>query len=403
MNRFSRTPSHFAWFVAVTTITVLPSFAQTQPRPPQPLQADSGMLAGAVAHRDLAYVENGDDRQRLDLYLPKASEALPVIVWIHGGGWQGGSKAGCPPLRAGYVTQGYAVASIGYRLSDQANFPAQIEDCKAAIRWLRAHADEYNLDRNRFGVWGSSAGGHLAALVGSSGDIEEFDVGENRDQSSGVQAVCDYYGPTDFNVFVTTPRYERHAQADSPEAKLIGGAVLENPEQVRRVNPITYVSQDDPPFLIVHGDQDGTVPLNQSELLFNALKKAGVSVHFHTIHGAGHGGAAFNEQGVADRVRNFFEQTLKQTKLESQKTTAQTSESTANAVVTPQRTAAAEQRGPRMSWQKVVTNQDRDRDGRISEEEFRGGPALWQRLDRNKDGFITNEEHDAAFSSRGER
>ena len=181
------------------------------------------------------------------------------------------------------------MASINYRLSGHATFPAQIEDCKAAIRWLRANAKQYNLDTKRFGVWGSSAGGHLVALLGTSGDVKEFDKGANLDQSSRVQAVCDYYGPTDFVVFVATPRYESHAKADAPEAKLIGGAVLENKDKAAKVNPITYVSADDPPFLIVHGDKDGTVPINQSELLFAALKKAGRQVHFHTIH-------------VADRV-----------------------------------------------------------------------------------------------------
>ena len=170
------------------------------------------MPDGVKAHRDLVYVGNGHERHKLDLFVPeKADGPLPLIIWVHGGGWQNGSKDGCPPLRDGYTERGYAVASINYRLSGHAVFPAQIEDCKAAIRWLRAHAKEYNLDPQRFGVWGSSAGGHLVALIGTSGDVKEFDVGANLDQSSRVQAVCDYYGPTDFTVFVTTPGYESHA------------------------------------------------------------------------------------------------------------------------------------------------------------------------------------------------
>jgi len=249
---------------------------------------------GVKAHRDLAYAENGHERQKLDLFLPEKSGApLQLLIWIHGGGWQAGSKDCCPALHSGFVERGYAVASIAYRLSGHAIFPAQIEDCKAAIRWLRAHAAEYNLDPRRFGVWGSPAGGHLVALVGTSGDMKQFDVGSNLDQSSRIQAVCDYYGPTDFTVFVTTPGYESHATAESPEAKLIGGTVMENDYKAARVNPITYVSHDDPPFLIVHGDKDPTVPINQSQILFDALKKAGVSAHFHTIHGAGHGGPGF--------------------------------------------------------------------------------------------------------------
>ncbi|MDP1590810.1 MAG: prolyl oligopeptidase family serine peptidase [Prosthecobacter sp.] len=283
--------------------------------------------AGVKSHRDLVYVEGGHERHKLDLYLPEKAEGpLPLIIWVHGGGWQNGSKDGCPPLRGGYIERGYAVASINYRLSGHAVFPAQIEDCKAAIRWLRAHAKEYNLDAKRFGVWGSSAGGHLVALIGTSGDVKEFDVGANQDQSSRVQAVCDYYGPTDFTVFVTTPGYESHATDSSPEAKLIGGAVLQNKARAARVNPITYVSKDDPPFLIVHGDKDPTVPINQSQLLFNALKQTGVSAHFHTIHGAGHGGPGFTGQDISAMVGAFFDARLKKGVVEVE---ARVSESTA--------------------------------------------------------------------------
>jgi acetyl esterase/lipase len=299
-------------FIAACLCLATCSFAQT---------------AGMKSHRDMVYVEGGHERHKLDLYLPeKANGPMPLIIWVHGGGWQNGSKDGCPPLRGGYIERGYAVASINYRLSVHAVFPAQIEDCKAAIRWLRAHAKEYGLDAKRFGVWGSSAGGHLVALLGTSGEVKEFDVGAHLDQSSRVQAVCDYYGPTDFTVFVSTPGYERHATADAPEAKLIGGAVLENKVKAARVNPITYISKDDPPFLIVHGDQDPTVPINQSQLLFEALKKTGVSAHFHTIHGAGHGGPGFAGQDISGMVSTFFDQRLKKGVLEIE---ARVSESTA--------------------------------------------------------------------------
>ena len=289
-------------------LNVSPSLHAQRPQGP-------GMMPpvpeGTKALRDLAYVEGGHERHKLDLFVPEsAAGPLPLIIWVHGGGWQNGSKEGCPPLRAGYTSRGYAVASINYRLSGHAPFPAQIEDCKAAIRWLRAHAQEYKLDPKRFGVWGSSAGGHLVALLGTSGDVKQFDVGANLDQSSRVQAVCDYYGPTDFTVFVTTPGYERHADEDSPEARLLGAAVLKSGDKASLVNPITYVSGDDPPFLIVHGDQDKTVPLNQSQLLFDALKKAGTSVHFHTIRGAGHGNG-FGGRDIDTMVSAFFEKTLK--------------------------------------------------------------------------------------------
>ncbi|MCP4589541.1 MAG: alpha/beta hydrolase, partial [bacterium] len=154
--------------------------------------------ATGLVHRDLAYVSDGHERQKLDLYLPseRAERPAPVIIWVHGGAWRAGSKDRCPAKR--FVRLGYVVTSINYRLSQHAIFPAQIQDCKAAVRWLRAHAKQYNLDPRRFGVWGSSAGGHLVALLGTAGDVKEFDVGAHLDFSSRVQAVCDYFGPTDF-------------------------------------------------------------------------------------------------------------------------------------------------------------------------------------------------------------
>lgn len=363
-----------------------------------------GQIEGVKAHRDLVYVEGGHERQKLDLYLPeKADGPLPLIIWVHGGGWQNGSKDGCPPLRAGYVAQGYAVASINYRLSGQAVFPAQIEDCKAAIRWLRAHAKEYSLDPQRFGVWGSSAGGHLVALIGTSGDVKEFDVGANLGQSSRVQAVCDYYGPTDFTVFVNTPGYESHATDASPEAKLIGGAVMQNKDKAARVNPITYVSKGDPPFLIVHGDKDPTVPLNQSQLLFDALKQSEVSVHFHTIHGAGHGGPGFAGKNIDDMVSQFFAERLKTI---SAKVEALTTESTAD--------AAMIERDPRkgelpagglrgISWEVITRRDDKDKDGKVSKAEFSGPPQLFLWIDQNSDGVLEKSEHEAFLNRPGLR
>ncbi len=363
-----------------------------------------GQIAGVQAHRDLVYVEGGHERNKLDLFLPEKAEGpLPLIIWVHGGGWQNGSKDGCPPLRAGYVAQGYAVASINYRLSGHAVFPAQIDDCKAAIRWLRAHAKEYSLDPQRFGVWGSSAGGHLVALIGTSGDVKEFDVGANLDQSSRVQAVCDYYGPTDFTVFVTTPGYESHATDASPEAKLIGGAVMQNKDKAARVNPITYVSKGDPAFLIVHGDKDPTVPINQSQLLFDALKQSEVSVHFHTIHGAGHGGPGFSGKNIDDMVSQFFAERLKSI---SAKAEALTTESTADAAMMerdPRKgmPPAGGRRG--ISWEVIAGRDDKDKDGKVSKAEFSGPPQLFQWIDQNSDGLLEKSEHEAFVNRPGPR
>jgi len=358
--------------------------------------------AGVKAHRDLVYVEGGHERHKLDLYLPeKAYGPLPLLIWVHGGGWQNGSKDGCPPLRGSYIEHGYAVASINYRLSGHAVFPAQIEDCKAAIRWLRAHAKDYNLDTKRFGVWGGSAGGHLVALIGTSGDVTEFDVGANLDQSSRVQAVCDYYGPSDLTVFVTTPGYESHATDSSPEAKLLGGTVMQNKDKAARVNPITYVSKDDPPFLIVHGDKDPTVPINQSQLLFEALKKSEVSVRFHTIRGAGHGGPGFAGKNIEDMVSTFFDERLKNS---SPKIESLTTESTADPAMAERdpRKGMPQPGGARrggIPWEAIAEREDKNKDGKVTKEEFGGPPQLFQRLDKNGDGMITREEHEDSQAS----
>jgi len=263
--------------------------------------------------RDTEYVPGGHERQRLDLYLPNATDAQvdpnkkrPLIIWVHGGAWRGGSKDRCPVVR--FVEQGYAVASINYRLSQHATFPAQIQDCKAAIRWLRANAEKHGYDPNHFGVWGSSAGGHLVALLGTAGDVNDFDVGDNKDVSSRVQAVCDFFGPTAFTKMSSFPSTMDHDSADSPESLLIGGALQENKDKVQRANPITYVTKDAPPFLIVHGDKDPLVPHNQSELLYKALKKASVPVTFYTVRGGGHGG--FKDPQVDVLVTEFFQRHL---------------------------------------------------------------------------------------------
>jgi acetyl esterase/lipase len=268
-------------------------------------------MTGVKALRDLEYAKPDGKPQLLDLYLPQdAAGPLPLVVWIHGGGWQSGDKNGGPALPQ--VKRGYAVASINYRLSREAIFPAQIHDCKAAIRWLRAHAKEYNIDPKRIGVWGSSAGGHLVALLGTSADVKELEGDEgNLDQSSRVQAVCDWFGPTDFcqmNAHMLAGAKLDHDGANSPESQLVGGPIQENKDKVAKANPITYVSKDDPPFLITHGDRDVLVPHHQSELLNDALKKAGVDVAFKTVEGAGHG---FGGPEVMKMVEEFFDKHLK--------------------------------------------------------------------------------------------
>lgn len=261
--------------------------------------------------RDVAYVTNGHPRQKLDLYIPDVDGPLPLVIWVHGGAFRMGDKAESAPTEL--LDTGYAVASVNYRLSQHAIFPAQIEDVKAAVRWLRANAAGYGLDPDRFGAWGPSAGGHLVAMLGTTGHLDTFDVGENLDYSSRVQAVVDYFGPTDFLQMDAhrPPKGMAHDAPDSPESELIGGAIQEHPERVARANPISYVAADAPPFLIVHGDKDPLVPYHQSVLLHAALANAGVPVTFYTVEGGGHG--QFNDPKVAELTMAFLEHHLRMT------------------------------------------------------------------------------------------
>jgi len=290
-----------SWTVALLVLlgtAWLAPAQQPNPKPPEP-------PPGTKAYRDLAYVTDGHERNKLDLYVPeKAEGALPLIVWIHGGGWQGGSKERCPALPL--VSKGYAVASINYRLSQHAKFPAQIEDCKAALRWLRANASKYHLDPEHVGVWGASAGGHLVALLGTTAAVKEFDTGGNADQSSKVQCVCDWFGPTDFVALGG-----KSSGADNALAKLIGGPIPENKDKAAKASPVTYVTKGAAPFLIMQGDMDNLVPARQSELLAEALKKAGVDVTLRILPGAGHGGAAFMNAENKKLIEEFFDKHLK--------------------------------------------------------------------------------------------
>ena len=274
--------------------------------------------------RDVVFGTGGGRDLKMHIVLPAESDRQlrPAFVWIHGGGWQSGSKEGGLAQVIPLVRSGFVGATIEYRLTGEAPFPAQIEDCKCAIRFLKAHAQKYGIDPNRVAVGGSSAGGHLVALLGTSGGEKSLEGnGGWPDQSSRVHAVLDLYGPTDFRAFVTTSGYERHNQDGSPESKLLGGGeVLSSPDQIRIVNPITYVDSDDPPFLIIHGSNDRTVPLNQSTLLHDALKKAGVSAQLKIIEGGGHGGPEFSTEEIRDLEKTFLSQLLRSDDLPAAKT-----------------------------------------------------------------------------------
>lgn len=303
-------PANRILFIALSFATSLLCVAQNN-RGQQQLPDSVDLLA------DLPYAGTDNPRQMLDLILPKerAANPLPVVVFIHGGGWRNGQKNGGRRRVAPFVETGeFAGATVGYRLSSEAKWPTQIHDCKAAIRWIRANAKKYNLDPERIGVWGTSAGGHLVSMLGTSGDVASMDgeLGPHTDVSSRITCVADFFGPTNFLTMDATDipsgRID-HDSADSPESLLIGGPIQEHPEKVATANPITYVSADDSPFLIVHGTMDPLVSFNQSELLHTALQKSKVETTLITIEGGGHG-QGFGSKAT-ELVKRFFDHHLR--------------------------------------------------------------------------------------------
>ena len=281
--------------------------------------------AGIKLEKDIAYIEGGDEAQKLDIYLPEtpSDKPLPLIVHIHGGGWRAGSKFPCPV--SAMVVKGYAVASVEYRFSQKANFPAQIQDCQAAIRWLRAHAKQYNFDTDHLGAVGGSAGGHLSALVGTSGGKKAFPaIGGHLDQSDRVQAVIDIYGPADFSTVVQQAAEDKNVKnifafntPSDPYSSLIGTKLDDKPK-ADAVSPVYYVSKDSPPFLILHGTHDTLVPYAQSVQLEAALKAQGVPVWLQTLPGSGHGGPAFGKPAIIQLMQAFFDKHLKGAPVEIQ-------------------------------------------------------------------------------------
>ena len=262
--------------------------------------------------RDFEYARVNHQPLLLDIYLPeKGPRPLPVILWIHGGAWIAGSKEPCQIVS--FSGKGYAIVSMNYRLTGEARFPAQINDCKAVVRWVRANAAKYGFDPDRIGAAGGSAGGHLVALLGTSGDVKELegDVGGNLAYSSRVRAVCDLCGPTDF----TREDYVRDPEKNEPEilqkalSQLLGGPWKENRQAANMASPVYHISKDDPPFLIVHGDADRVIPVKHSQRLYDQLKAAGIDATLNVAKGGGHGVGAY--PGVLDQAAAFFDKQLK--------------------------------------------------------------------------------------------
>lgn len=251
-----------------------------------------------------------------------SKEPMPAVLWIHGGGWsQGTHKTNMGQMLARH---GYFTASIDYRLSGEAPWPAQLEDCKLAVRWLRANAAKYNVDPNRIGIWGASAGGHLVSCVGTMGDQAKFEgTGGYEGVSSKVQAVVDYCGPVDFSQGSAAALHTKAGKSPDEDSaslvKLFRGTFKEKGDVWREASPLLYVTADDPPFLIVHGDADKSVVLEQSVRMEAALKKAGVSAELVVVKGGGHGmraaegapAASPDETQLRAAVLAFFDKTLK--------------------------------------------------------------------------------------------
>jgi acetyl esterase/lipase len=280
------------------------------------LLAAAAQVAQPKAVRDLEYARPESGPLALDLYLPDAGGPFPLIVWIHGGAFRAGSKGGIwykPILNQ--TQRGYAVASIDYRLSGVAKFPALVHDAKAAVRWLRANAVRYNLKADRVVVAGESAGGYQAAMLGTSGGAPELEGAlGNPKESSRVQGVIDFFGPTDFLAMddrassCKTPQV--HRVPASPESQLLGCNLDDCGDKAPASNPITYVTKDDPPFLIIHGTADCLVPHSQSQRLYDALRAAGVKADLHLLPDVGHADQRFMSPETEKWVSEFLDAVL---------------------------------------------------------------------------------------------
>ncbi|WP_310821327.1 alpha/beta hydrolase [Stratiformator vulcanicus] len=260
--------------------------------------------------KNIEFAKTGQQPLKLDLYLPDGQSEGPLVVWVHGGAWMRGSRDNVPVLYL--VEKGYAVASVDYRLSPVAKFPAQVHDIKAAIRFLRAKENQFGYDASRIGIAGASAGGHLAALVGVTNGHEELEgsVGEYSGESSDVAAVVDLYGPTNFLTILaqSTPH---GLSVRVPALKLLlDGHVNERPQAAGLASVTSHVDPSDPPLLILHGDQDPQVPINQSHELYGLYDDQNLDVTFEVVHGGAHGGKQFHDDERQELVVTFFNRAL---------------------------------------------------------------------------------------------
>ena len=285
-----RLTTHFLFLSALFTTTVFLAEAQE----------DNSVV------RDLEYASIDGHRLLLDLYSPEQEEGAPLLVWIHGGAWRAGSKSSMP--LSALVEEGWAVASVDYRLTPVARFPAQVHDLKAAVRFLRARASDYGLDAEKIVIAGNSAGGHLAALVGVSNGHQDLEgsVGRHLGESSEVQGAVSYYGASNLTSILeqSTPH---GLGVRIPALQLLLGAQPEDdPEIARLASPLFHVDASDPPLLLIHGDQDPQMPINQSHELDGRYQELGLSTQLEVVHGAAHGGPEFYDERRFKILKEFL-------------------------------------------------------------------------------------------------
>lgn len=294
---------------------------QGQENNPETFKVDSVFLKknfpkGVVYTPDVVFKTVSGIQLKLDILSPaNTNSKAPILISIHGGAWLSGVRTQdffySASLFRKLLEKGYAIVSIDYRLSQQAIFPAQIQDCNDAIDFIYKNASRYNLDQNRIGLIGGSAGGHLVALVATTVDhnIKEF-YGSGKKPDFKIKAVIDMFGVSDFIACRGNSGWVDHDAPNSAEAQLLGASPLQRPDLAKWASPVTYITKDTPPFLIFHGDKDPVVQYSQSIILQSYLNLAGVENKFITVPGAGHGGSEFGAGIYEDEIISFLDKHL---------------------------------------------------------------------------------------------